>query len=62
MESYRKAKIGLQLMQTIESLASQNHIRLLRLETGFSQPASTSLYESLGYQHIGPLVSIKPIR
>ena len=45
MESYRRAKI--------ESLASRNHIRLLRLETGVSQPASISLYESLGYQHIG---------
>ena len=59
MESYRRAKIGLQLMQAIESLASRNHIRLLRLETGVSQPASTSLYESLGYQHIGPFGEYK---
>ena len=46
-------------MQEIESLASRNHIRLLRLETGVSQPASTSLYESLGYQHIGPFGEYK---
>ena len=59
MESYRRAKIGLQLMQAIESLASRNHIRLLRLETGVFQPASTSLYESLGYQHIGPFGEYK---
>ena len=59
MESYRRAKIGLQLMQEIESLASRNHIRLLRLETGVSQPASTSLYESLDYQHIGPFGEYK---
>ena len=51
MKSYRRAKI--------ESLASRNHIRLLRLETGVSQPASTSLYESLGYQHIGPFGKYK---
>ena len=59
IKSYRRAKIGLQLMQEIESLASRNHIRLLRLETGVSQPASTSLYESLGYQHIGPFGEYK---
>ena len=59
IESYRRAKIGLQLMQEIESLASRNHIRLLRLETGVSQPASNSLYESLGYQHIGPFGEYK---
>ena len=59
MENHRRAKIGLRLMQEIESLASQNHIRLLRLETGVSQPASTSLYESLGYQHIGPFGEYK---
>ena len=59
MESYRRAKIGLQLVQEIESLASRNHIRLLRLETGVSQPASTSLYESLGYQRIGPFGEYK---
>ncbi len=54
MESHRRAKIGLRLMQEIESLASQNHIRLLRLETGIHQPTSIRLYESLGYQHVGP--------
>jgi putative acetyltransferase len=59
MESHRRAKIGVRLMQEIESLASQNHIRLLRLETGIHQPASTSLYESLGYQHIGPFGEYK---
>ena len=59
MESYRRAKIGLRLMQEVESLASRNHIRLLRLETGVSRPASNSLYESLGYQHIGPFGEYK---
>ena len=54
MESHRRATIGLRLMQEIELLASQNHIRLLRLETGIHQPTSIQLYESLGYQHIGP--------
>ena len=51
MKSYRRAKI--------ESLASRNHVRLLRLETVVSQPASISLYESLGYQHIGPFGEYK---
>jgi putative acetyltransferase len=53
-ENHRRAKIGLRLMQEIESLASQNHIRLLRLETGIHQPTSIQFYESMGYQHIGP--------
>ena len=54
MESHRRAKFGLRLMQEIELLASQNYIRLLRLETGIHQPTSIQLYESLGYQQVGP--------
>ena len=62
MKSYRRAKIGLQLMQEIESLASRNHIRLLRLETEFLNqllPHSMNLW-AISTSDL--LVSIKQIR
>lgn len=56
----RGMKIGRQLLEQIETIASQSDERLLRLETGARQPEALALYRSAGFVEIGPFGSYRP--
>jgi putative acetyltransferase len=56
----RGMKIGRRLLGEIESIASRNEERLLRLETGALQPEALALYRSAGFVEIGPFGSYRP--
>lgn len=56
----RGQKIGRLLLQELESIATGNGIRRLRLEMGIKQPEALGLYRSAGFLDIGPFGSYRP--
>ena len=56
----RGQQIGRKLLQTIEAIAAERGVTLLRLETGVKQPQAVSLYRSAGYIDIGPFGQYAP--
>jgi len=49
----RGKRIGVLLLSRLETLAAEQGLRVLRLETGVAQPESLRLYERCGYRRIG---------
>lgn len=47
---YRGRKLGEQIVGAIETIASENNSRLLRLETGIHQQPAIALYRRCGYE------------
>jgi putative acetyltransferase len=56
----RGQKIGRLLLQKLESIATGNGIRRLRLEMGIKQPEALGLYRSAGFHDIEPFGSYHP--
>ena len=56
----RGLKLGRLLLAEIETLASRNGERLLRLEMGAGQPEALALYRSAGFVEIGPFGGYRP--
>jgi putative acetyltransferase len=56
----RGQKLGLRLLQKLESIASDAGVTLLRLETGVKQPEALALYRSAGFVEIGPFGHYQP--
>lgn len=56
----RGLKLGRRLLQAIEAEAAADGVRLMRLETGVSQPEAIGLYRSAGYAEIGAFGAYRP--
>lgn len=56
----RGQKIGRRLLERLEAAATGKRIRMLRLETGISQPEALALYRSAGFVEIGPFGKYGP--
>jgi putative acetyltransferase len=56
----RGLKIGVRLLETIERLAANAGLPLLRLETGIHQPEAIGLYRRFGYVEIEPFADYSP--
>lgn len=50
--SARGRGLAKRLLQALETLALQQHVAIIRLETGYLQHAAMALYQALGYQPI----------
>jgi putative acetyltransferase len=56
----RGRKVGRQLLEQLEMLASRSGVTALRLETGVKQPEALSLYRSAGFVEIDPFANYGP--
>jgi putative acetyltransferase len=56
----RGQNLGRRLLASLEELAAENGIGLLRLETGIKQPEALALYRSAGFVEIAPFGSYGP--
>jgi putative acetyltransferase len=56
----RGHRVGRRLLESLESVAIEHHIPLLRLETGIRQPEALALYRSAGFVEIGPFGRYQP--
>jgi putative acetyltransferase len=56
----RGLKIGARLLETIERLAIEAGLPVLRLETGIHQPEAIGLYRRFGYVEIEPFADYRP--
>ncbi len=56
----RGMRLGRRLLETIETAAAEAGVRILRLETGVSQPEALALYRSAGYVERGPFGAYGP--
>jgi putative acetyltransferase len=54
LPEFRGLKIGRRLLDELESCARASGLKLIRLETGISQPEALGLYEKAGYQYCDP--------
>ena len=50
--TYRGNKLGVRLLEYVQSVAQARSIPLLRLETGIHQPEANARYESFGFRLI----------
>jgi putative acetyltransferase len=56
----RGLKLGSRILDALEAVARAEGVRMLRLETGVSQPEALGLYHRHGYVERGPFGSYKP--
>ncbi|KUM27674.1 acetyltransferase [Mesorhizobium loti] len=54
--SHRGQKIGAQIVARVESLARQEGLKRLVLETGDRHPAAWTVYERAGFSRCGPVL------
>ncbi len=50
---YQRQGVAVEAMKLVEKNAKEKGIKTIRLDTFYSNPAATSLYESLGFKVIG---------
>jgi putative acetyltransferase len=58
--SFRRLGLGRKMIAYLEAFSLQKGIRIIRLETGISQPEAIGLYERMGYTRIGPFGEYQP--
>jgi putative acetyltransferase len=46
--------LGKRILETLETIAKENNVKLMQLETGPLQLAAIKMYEQCGYTHRGP--------
>ena len=54
--SHRGRKIGAKIVERVETLARQEGLKRLVLETGDRHPAAWTVYERAGFSHCGPVL------
>jgi putative acetyltransferase len=56
----RGLKLGSRILDTLETTAKTEGVRVLRLETGVRQPEALALYRRHGYTERGPFATYRP--